>query len=83
MKSYGQHDIRNRGSCFVTGKIFSLLWGIQTGSGAHLASYTVRIEIFFSRGKAAGQQADQSPSTSDVVKNAWIYTSTISCVLTI
>jgi hypothetical protein len=51
----------------------SLLHVIQTGSGAHTASYPM------SNGSTApspGREADHSPQTSGEVKNTRIYTST-------
>jgi hypothetical protein len=65
----GRMTQKNRGWCFITGKVFSLLYGVQTGSGVHLASYTMGTGDFISGSKAAGQQVDQSPSTSDVCLN--------------
>jgi hypothetical protein len=55
---------------------FSLHHKVQTGSGAHSASYTKG-----SRGLSLGVkrlelEADHSPPSSAEIKNAWSYTST-------
>jgi len=49
---------------------------VQTGSGAHPASYPVVTWLFPSGVKRPGHEADHLPSASAVVKNAWGYTST-------
>jgi hypothetical protein len=41
----------------------------------HSASYPVGTRGFFPSGKAAGREADHSPSSSAEVKNAWSYIS--------
>jgi hypothetical protein len=58
---------------------FSLLHVVQTGSGAHPASYPMGTGGDFPWGKWPGREADHSPPTSIEVKNAWIYTSTPPC----
>jgi hypothetical protein len=57
------------------GKLF-LHHRVQTGSGAHPASYSMGNGSSFPGGKTAGSEADHSPPSSAEVKNAWIYTST-------
>jgi hypothetical protein len=49
---------------------------VQTGSGAHPASYPMGNE-----GKAAGREADHWPPSSAMVKKMWSYTSTPPYVL--
>jgi hypothetical protein len=54
------------------GQEFSLLHVLQTGFGAHSASYPMG-----TGGKATGgSEADHSLSTSAEVKKMWLYTST-------
>jgi hypothetical protein len=50
---------------------FSLHHRVQTGSGAHPASYPVGTRISFLEG-----EADHSPPSSAEAKNVWIYTFT-------
>jgi hypothetical protein len=45
---------RSQGSIPDRGKTFSLLYNIQTGPGAHPASYPMGTGGSFARGKAAG-----------------------------
>jgi hypothetical protein len=59
----------------VGSKIFSFLV-VQTGSGAHPASYPMGTRGSFSGGKAPRREADHSPPASAEVKKMWIYTST-------
>jgi hypothetical protein len=47
---------------------FSLRHFIQTGSGAHTASYPMGTRGSFPEGKAAGREADHSPPSSAEVK---------------
>jgi hypothetical protein len=47
---------------------------VQTGSGAHAASYPMGIGSF-SGVKRQGREADHSPPPSAEVKNTWISTS--------
>jgi hypothetical protein len=48
---------------------------VQTGSGAHPASYP-RVPGALSSGvKRPGREADHSPPSSPEIKNAWSYTS--------
>jgi hypothetical protein len=72
---YGLDD---RGSEFESRleQEFSLLRVVQTGSGAHPASYPMGTGPCFSGGKAAGNEADHSPPVSNEVKKMWIYTFT-------
>jgi hypothetical protein len=44
---------------------------IQTGSGAHPASYSVGTGCSSAGVKRLGREADNSPSSSAEVKNAW------------
>jgi hypothetical protein len=60
------------------GKWFSLLHNVQTGSGAHPATYTM---VTGDTCKQQGREADHSPPSSTEVKNAWSFTSTLSCAL--
>jgi hypothetical protein len=58
---------------------FSLHQHIQTGSGAHPASYPVGTRGSFAGVKRPVREADHSPPSSDLVprsKNDWSYTST-------
>jgi hypothetical protein len=63
------------GSWAGTGN-FYLYHSIQTGSGAHTASYSVATEEYIPGVKRARLEADHSPSPSVEVNNAWSYTST-------
>jgi hypothetical protein len=58
------------------GQEFSLLHVIQTGSGAHSASYPMGTRGTFPRVKQPGREADHSSPTSSKVKKMWLYTST-------
>jgi len=49
---------------------------VQTGSGAHAASYPRGTVGSFPGVKRPGLETDHSPPFSAVVKNAWRYTST-------
>jgi hypothetical protein len=49
---------------------------VQTGSGAHPASYTMGIKFSIPGGKAAECEADHLPPSSAEVSNVWSYTST-------
>jgi hypothetical protein len=62
------------------GQDFSPFPVVQTGSGAHSASYTVGIGGSFPGIKQPGSEADHSPPTSTDVKNPWIYTTTSTYV---
>jgi hypothetical protein len=66
------------GSEFETqyGQEFSLLHVVQTGCGAHLASYPVCTVGSFPGVKQQGHKDDDSSPASDEVKKMWIYTST-------
>jgi hypothetical protein len=59
---------------------FSFLHVVQTGSGAHPASYRKDTERFFPGIKGPGRQTGHSPPTRYKVENTWIYTSTPSYV---
>jgi hypothetical protein len=55
---------------------FSLHHRVQTGSGAHPASYPMGTRSSFTGGiKRPGREAEHSPPPSAEVKNAWSYTS--------
>jgi hypothetical protein len=56
--------------------MFSLLHVVQTGSGAHPASYPVDTEGSSSGVKRPELETDHSPPTSAEVKKTWIYIST-------
>jgi hypothetical protein len=49
---------------------------VQTGYGAHPASYLIGNEGSFQEVKQPGREADQSPIASAEVKKTCIYTST-------
>jgi hypothetical protein len=53
----------------------SLLDVVQTGSGAHPASYTIGTDALFPGVKRPRREADHSPPVSAEVKNTWVYTS--------
>jgi hypothetical protein len=55
---------------------FSLCHSVQTGYGAHPASYPVAKVDSSSGVKRLEHEADRSPPSSAEVKNAWIYIST-------
>jgi hypothetical protein len=52
---------------------FSLLHIVQTGSGAHSASYPMGNGGSFPGVKWQGREADHSPPTSAEVKKIWTY----------
>jgi hypothetical protein len=54
-----------------SGGIFSLRHHVQTGSGAHPASYPAGTRGFFPAMKRPGRETDHSPPSSTEVKNAW------------
>jgi hypothetical protein len=72
---YGMDD-REVGVRVLVGSKFSLLHIVQTGSGAHSASYPMGIGGSFSGIKRHWREADHSPPASAEVKKMWIYTST-------
>jgi hypothetical protein len=55
---------------------FSLLHPVQTGAGAHPASYPMGTGSLSLVIKRPGREANHSPPASAGVNNAWIYTST-------
>jgi hypothetical protein len=59
-----------------SGKRFSLLYIVQTGSGVHPTSYKMGTGDFFPGVKRQGREVDHSALTSTEVKKMWIYTST-------
>jgi len=48
---------------------------VQTGTGAHSASYTKDTEVLYSGVKRPGREADHSPPSTSEIKNAWSNTS--------
>jgi hypothetical protein len=54
----------------------SLLYVVQTGSGAHPASYPMGTGNYFSEVKRQVHEADHSRPTSAEVKKMWTYIST-------
>jgi hypothetical protein len=65
----GRNKYRQAGVKFLAGAgKFSLLHRVQTGSGSHPASYAMGTRGPFPGGKAAGREADHSPSPSAEVK---------------
>jgi hypothetical protein len=58
------------------GQEFPLLHVVQTGSGAHPASYPMETGDSFPGVKWPGREAHNSSPTSAEVKKTWIYTST-------
>jgi hypothetical protein len=55
---------------------FSLHHHVQTGSGAHSASYPMGTRALSLGIQRPGREADHTPTSSAEVKNAWSYTST-------
>jgi hypothetical protein len=60
--------------------VFPVRHLVQTGSGAHPASCPVGTRGFFPGLKLPSREADPSPPSCAVIKNAWCYTSTPSYV---
>jgi hypothetical protein len=58
------------------GRVKNFLHCVQTGSGAHPASYPMGTGGSFPGVKRQGREADHSPPTSAEVKKMWIYTYT-------
>jgi hypothetical protein len=58
------------------GRVLSPCHRVQTGSGAHQASYPLGTAGSFSRCKAVGRETDLSPGHNVEVKNEWSSTST-------
>jgi hypothetical protein len=73
------NDLGDRGSIPRRGTYFSLLHNVQTGSGAHPASYSMGTEVSFSGVKRPEHEAVISPSSADVCS----YTSTPPYILII
>jgi hypothetical protein len=76
---------QTRDWCSIHDKVregnFSLHHRVQTGSGAHPASYQWVSGSLFTRGvKRPGREAELSPQFSAEVTNAWSYTSTYSYI---
>jgi hypothetical protein len=61
------------------GQEYSFLHVVQTGSGAHPASYPMGTDGSFPGIKWSGLEADYSRPTSAEVKKIWIYTSIPPC----
>jgi hypothetical protein len=57
-------------------KEFSLLYVVQTGPGAHPASYPMGIGALSLGVKRSGREADHSLPTGAEVEKTWIYTAT-------
>jgi hypothetical protein len=57
------------------GKKFFSSRKVQTGSGAHPASYSMDTGILFRGIQRPGREADHSPPSSAEVRNEWSYTS--------
>jgi hypothetical protein len=55
---------------------FPLNYGVQTGCGAHPASYLMGAGALSTGIKRPGREVDHSPTSSAEVNNAWSYTST-------
>jgi hypothetical protein len=47
---------------------------VQTGSGAHPASYPLGTDGYYSGVKRPGLEADHSTASNAEVKNVWAYT---------
>jgi hypothetical protein len=60
-----------------------LLYGLQTGSGAHPVSCSLGTMWYFHWVKRPGHEADHSPASSGAAKNAWGYTSTVAYIFTL
>jgi hypothetical protein len=60
---------------------FSLRHRVQTGSGAHTASYPMGTGVLSPEVKRPGHEVDHSPASSAEVKNVWGYTSTLPYAL--
>jgi hypothetical protein len=73
---YGLDDRSSRVRLPAGAGNFSLLHRVQTGSGAHPASYPVGTRGSFPGVKWPGREVEDSPPSSAEVKNAWSYTST-------
>jgi hypothetical protein len=67
---------REVGGRVLVGARFSPLHVVQTGSGAHSASYTKGIGAISTVVKRPERKVDHSPPTSAEIKNMWIYTCT-------
>jgi hypothetical protein len=74
----------DRGSILVRDnqRTLSLRQRVQTGSGAHPASYLMAAGSSSLRVKRSGRETDHSPPSGAEVKNAWSYTSTHPYVFT-
>jgi hypothetical protein len=64
-----------RGRISSPGSVNNFLHVVQTGSGAHRASYPIGTVDSFPGIKRQGPEADHSPPASAEVKKMWIYTS--------
>jgi hypothetical protein len=72
---YGLDDWMIGVQFLVGAVIFSLRHCVQTGSGAHPASYLMGTGALSLGVKRPGREADHSPPCSTDVKNEWSYTS--------
>jgi hypothetical protein len=61
---------------------FTLHHNVQTGSGAHPASYPMSTGVLSWGVKWPGREANHSPPSSTETKNVWSYTSTPTYVWT-
>jgi hypothetical protein len=73
---YGLDDRGSRVRFSAGAGNFSRHHRVQTGSGAHPASYPVGTRGFFPGVKRPGREADHSTPSSAEVKNVWSYIST-------
>jgi len=64
------------GSILGRGRDLSLRHRVQTGSGAHPASYTMGTVVLTPEIKRQGRKATDSPPPTAKIKNAWRYTYT-------
>jgi hypothetical protein len=59
----------------VGSRILSFFPIVETGSGAHQASYLIRTGVLSTEVKQLEREADHSPPTSAEIKKIWIYRS--------
>jgi hypothetical protein len=73
---YGLNDRMNGVRLPAGAGNLSLPHRVQTGSGAHSASYPMGTRVLYLGVKRSGRKADHSPPSTAEVKNASSYTST-------
>jgi hypothetical protein len=73
---YGLDDRGSRIRFPVVAGNFSLHYRVQTGTGAHSASYSVGNGASSLAVKRAGREDNHSPQSSATINNAWSYTYT-------